>query len=292
MKMNTPERSKIKRIGPLSELRLLLRQAILLMVYDKRNLLISLCFPAVASLVTVFIAGSNMFVHYDGTKSACFVLSSAAIWCGLFNSIQIIVKERANIKRDYTAGMRLSCYVISKTVVQILLCFVQSVFLTLAFVGVKIKFSNDLPEGGLITSYSLTDFYITILLIMIASDAMGIFLSCLVKKVETANVMAPYILILELILSGVLFPLEGFFQLFSYIMISRWGMEALGSISNLNELPLQIQMIVPSVPHESEEMFLHTQYHLLHTWGILLCFSFLFILIGNIVLHRVAHDSR
>jgi len=76
----------------------------------------------------------------------------------------------------------------------------------------------------------------------------------------------------------------------SYFMISRWGMEALGCISRLNDLQLKIQMSVPTVPHDFEERFEATSEHLCWVWGILLLFSLVFIVIGNILLHRVFKD--
>lgn len=281
-----------KRISALKELNLLTRQSLSLMWYDRRNLIISMIFPIVAMLITIFVAGKDMFVHYNGTKSACFVIVSAAIWGGLFNSIQVVVKERENIKRDYFSGMRLRNYTASRASTQLLLCLLQSAFLSLCFWGVQIRFGNTAPETGIIFHSSLLEYYISIVLLMYSADTLGLFVSCLVRKVETANVLSPYILIAQLIFSGALFELDDIFELVSYTMLSRWGMESLGSTSNLNEMPLAIQLTIPSVPHEAEEMFLHTVRHLSFDWLILVCFSLMFIILGNLSLHRVAKDSR
>lgn len=55
--------------------------------------------------------------------------------------------------------------------------------------------------------------------------------------------------------SGILFNMEGMADYISYIMISKWGMEALGSIADLNNLQLKIQMTIPNVPHDFENRF-------------------------------------
>lgn len=281
-----------KRISAVQEWLLLTRQAALIMWYDRWNLMVSLIFPIAATLITTFVAGENMFVHHNGTKSACFVIVSAAIWGGLFNSIQIVVRERANIKRDFVSGMRLRCYTASRAITQLLLCLIQSALLSSCFLAVQWKYGNNLPESGIILHSAFWEYYISIFLLMYAADTMGLFVSCLVRKVETANVLSPYILIGQLIFSGILFEMKGASELISYAMLSRWGMEVLGSISNLNELPLAIQLTVPSVPHEAEDMFLHTTQHLYFDWGILAWFSIGFIVLGNVCLHRVAKDSR
>lgn len=151
---------------------------------------------------------------------------------------------------------------------------------------------DRLPEKGLVTNYPMLEFYISILLLMYAADAMGIMISCLVRKEEAANVLAPYILIVQLIFSGILFNMEGMADYISYIMISKWGMEALGSIADLNNLQLKIQMTVPNVPHDFENRFEATSGHLLMVWAILAGFTVAFLLIGNILLHRVSKDTR
>ncbi len=281
-----------KRISGFKELRLLMRQYLLILLSDKKNLLVSLMFPVIASIITVWIAGENMFVHYDGTKSASFVLVSAAIWGGIFNSIQTIVKDRANIKRDYVSGLRIRCYILSRASIQFVLCIIQSAILCTSYVGVNKYYDNPLPDNGIIFGNTLIEYYISILLLMYAADAMGMCISCLVKKTETANVMAPYILIVQLIFSGILFEMKGMANWVSYIMISRWGMEALGTTSNLNSMKLKIQLTVQNVPHEIENMFQYSSRHLYNVWGILIIFIFIFIISGNFLLHRVSKDSR
>lgn len=263
-----------------------------IMMGDKKNLFVSLMFPVLAAIIVIWIAGENMFVHYDGTKSGSFVVVSAAIWGGLFNSIQIIVKDRKNIKRNYVAGARLRCYTASRAILQFVLCVLQSVILTLSYIGISVIYDNELPKEGIIFQSPLPEFFISILLLMYAADMLGLMISCMVKKEEAANVLAPYILIVQLIFSGILFAMEGLANSISYVMVSRWGMEALGSIARLNDLQLKIQLEVPSVPHEFEGQFEATTEHLLQVWGILLIFILVLVIVGNLLLHRVSKDTR
>lgn len=281
-----------KKKSAISQFGILVKEYFNLIMSDKKNLIVTLLFPVVAAIITVWVAGENMFVHYDGTKSASFILVSAAIWGGLFNSIQVVVKERANIKRDFINGIRPRCYTASRAVLQFVICVVQSLILTVSFLGVSWKYGNELPESGIIFGNVLIEYFISLLLLMYAADMMGFMISCIVKSAETANVMAPYILIVQLIFSGILFQMKGFADKFSYLMISRWGMEALGSSSNLNDMKLKIQLTVPAVPHEAEDMFLSTQEHLLVIWAVFLAFIMVFVIAGNLLLHRVSKDSR
>ena len=282
-----------RRITAGQELKLLLREYFRTMTGNRKDLLVTLLFPALAALIAVWIAGENMFVTYEGTKSACFVLVSAAIWGGLFNSIQTIVKERAMVKRNLiSGGMRSGCYMISRAVLQLLLCAMQSAILSLSFIGVSIRYGNDLPLEGILGPSAMAEYYVTMLLLMFSADAMGLMISAMVKKAETASVMAPYILIVQLIFSGILFTLKGAADKASLIMLSRWGMEGLGSVSDLNSLPLRLQSDFPMLPHEAEDMFTSSAGHLLLVWAVLAGFSLLFLVIGNIMLRRVVNDSR
>jgi len=282
-----------KRISPFRELLLLMHEYGLVLLGNRKELEGILIFPVLAMLITVWIAGKNMFVNYESTKSACFVLVSSAIWGGLFNSIQTVVKERKIVQRNLVnSGMRLSCYIASRAVIQFLFCAMQSGILLIAFPGVDMIYGNTLPEHGILFSVPLVEYYISLLLLMYAADTMGLMISCVVRKPESASVAAPYILIVQLIFSGILFSMDGMSEVVSYIMLSRWGMEALGSISKLNDLPLRIQETVPTIPHEVEDMFLSSGNHLRNVWGVLLVFSLTFLIMGGILLNRVKLDER
>lgn len=294
----------LQRVSPLKEWLMLTRQFILILFNDRKNLLLSLVFPVIAALITVFVAGENMFRHFDGTKSGIFVVVSAAIWGGLFNSIQTVVRERENIKRDHAAGLRLGCYTASRAVVQLALCLIQSALLTCAFVGVDKRYGNDFfPETGVLEIPALLEFYITIALLTFSADAMGMFLSSMVKKPESANVLAPYILIVQLIFSGVLFSMEGGAKILSFAMLSRWGMAGLGTTADLNnpDLPMRVilesdretqGMLMDLISRPEDEMFTYEAGHLLVVWLVLLAFSVGFLLLGNLCLRRVAKDTR
>lgn len=283
----------IKRISAFRELRLLLRQGWLIMLGERRNLIISILFPFIAGLITVWIAGEDMFVNFESTKSACFILVCAAIWGGLFNSIQTVVKERENIKRDYVSGaLRLRCYTASRTILQFFLCLIQSAILTSSIWFVHVLYENDLPESGIIIENVMVEFYISIFMIMFASDTMGLMISSFVKKDELASKLAPYILIAQLLFSGLLFPMEGAAKILSAIMISRWGMEALGSICYTNDLPSKIAEQFPMYTTEPDSSFEATVEHLALVWGIMLLFVIVPLFVGNYCLHGVKRDTR
>lgn len=275
------------------ELLLLINEGYYVLIGETRNLVISLLFPVAAMLVTVWIAGEEMFVNCESTKSACFVLICAAIWGGLFNSIQVVVKERDNVRRDYVSGaLRLGCYTASRAFIQLVLCAIQSVVLCLSFYGIEYFYENDLPSAGLVFDTVIIELYITLFLVMYAADAMGLMLSCCVRSEQLASMISPYILIVQLLFSTVLFPMKGLGKTVSNFMLSRWGMEALGSTCDLNGLPLKIQSEIPTVPHEVEEAYEYLAEHVTDVWLVLLLFIAVPLIAGNFILHGIKNDRR
>lgn len=282
-----------KGISVIDELLLLMQESLYILLGEKRNLMISLLFPAAAGLVTVWIGGEKMFVTMEGTRAGCFILICAAIWCGLFNSIQVVVKERPNIRRDYASGaVRIGCYTASRAVVQFGLCVIQSAVLVLSIPLVGQVYDNPLPEEAQLLAGPIWEYYLSLLLVMYAADTMGLMISSLVKSEQLASQLSPYILIVQLLFSGVLFELKDAASGVSALMLSRWGMEALGNISDLNSIQSVIAEKVPAYVTPYAEAYEHTPEHLKKTWLILTAFCIVPLFIGNLLLHRVSKDGR
>ena len=311
-----------RRISAGKELKLLLRQGVLILFGEKRNLIFSLLFPFIAAFFTVWIAGEQMFVTYEATKSACFILVCAAIWCGLFNSISSLVKERDNIKRDYVSGaLRIECYMGSRAIIQMVLCAVQSLVLTASIPIIGLYYGNSVPGTGILGIPAVMEFYISLFLVMFASDALGLLISSFVKKEALASTLAPYILIAQLLFSGVLFELDGASKILSCIMISRWGMEALGITCDLNNLNTTIYNSLTDSDHDCPfagmsqngeccytgvtdslklpaqdgatfDMFEASGGHMVLVLLIMLGFIAVSLVTADLLLHRVKKDGR
>lgn len=282
-----------KGISVMDELLLLIQESFYILWGEKGNLIISLIFPVVAGLITVWIGGENMFVTMEDTRAGCFILICAAIWCGLFNSIQVIVKERPNIRRDYASGaVRIGCYVSSRALVQLGLCVVQTAILVQAIPMVHRTYDNTLPEDALVLSYVMMEYYVSLLLIMYAADTMGLMISSIVKSEQLASQISPYILIVQLLFSGVLFELKDFTSRVSVLMLSRWGMEAMGNISDLNAIASVIAGEIPGYVTPFSEAYEHTPEHLKKIWLILGAFCIVPLLMSHLLLHRISKDGR
>lgn len=255
-----------------------------LVVNDRQRLFMLFVQPVLIALLLYLVAGENVYSIYNPTKSILFALSCAAIWMGLFNSIQEICKERTILKREYMANLRLEAYVFSKYAVQLLISIMQTVLMTgLFFILVGVP-----TEGLLFGRYA--DMLCTVCLTIFSSSAVGLVVSALSKNSDKAMTAAPFLLIVQLLFSSILFKLEGATEVISYFTISRWSVEGLGAIANLNNLPLEQE--IPGVVREAEEIYTFTAAHLGQTWIVLCIFAVLCFGICVALLRGVAKDAR
>lgn len=231
-------------------------------------------FAVIIAALVAGIVGDDMFTTYESTKSGFFTITSACIWIGIFNSIQSICKEHDIIRSEYRQGMKLSAYISANICWQMVLCLVQSV-LVFAVCNIFIDFNSD----GIITSAYL-EYFITIFLLTFGSAVMGIMLSSVAGNPTTAMTIMPFVLILQLIMSGVLFELTGLSEKVAYITFSKWGMSAFGSIADLNnpKYPLKISAVYPMVERlETESCYDCTADNLITAWvwciGLTVCLA-------------------
>lgn len=240
-------------------------------------------FGGVISLIIAMVVGDNMFVYGADTESGCFSIVSACIWIGIFNSIQAICKERDIIKREHRSGLHISSYILARAMYEFIICFVQAIVMLVIYV-IFLQF----PDKGLVTESIMFDTFVTFFLILLCADYLGIAVSSIVKTTTTAMTAMPFILIVQLVLSGVLFELEGNIGQVAEITISKWGMEAMGTIANVDALPYNAAgwMIV------ARETYRYESTHVVNAWLIILGFSAFYLLIGIVSLSFVDRDKR
>lgn len=281
------EKYKKKKESAFRQYKILSQRYGELLLNDRQRLLVLLFQPLAIAILLHLVADENIFDVYESTKSMLFALSCSGIWIGLFDSIQEICKERVIVKREYMANLKLPGYILSKFTLQAILGFVQALILTAVFLGLVGK-----EREGLFFDNFQFEMFFTVWLTVLASITMGFVISAVVKSGDKAMAVAPFVLIVQLLFSGILFTLEGVGEKISYGTVSRWSVEAMGSIANLNDLELKLQKDYPMLEHEAEAFFEATKSHLIETWGILLAMVVLFTIVSIVALRRIAKDTR
>jgi ABC transport system ATP-binding/permease protein len=273
-------------ISPVKQLVLLSRRYWKLVNRDRASLIISLISAPITIGLTALSLGKEdplaTVSNPDITQASLalrllFIFSCIAIWIGLSNSIQEIAKESAIYFRERLLNLGLFPYIGSKIAVRGLINFLQTILMAIAVV---LAFKS--PESDLIPWY--LGFAITTFLTLIASTSLSLMISAWVDNENKGNSLLPLVMIPQIILSGVLFDLDGWSSKLSWLMLSRWSVGAYGAIADVNA-------IAPTVPNlekifKPSEVYSANWDNLALNWGILLAHTFTYLIVTLIVQKR------
>ena len=255
------------------------------------------------SLILAWIIGDHVFEIYESTRQGVFALICGCIWIGLFNSIQSICRERAIIKREHRTGLHISSYIVAHLIFEFAQCFVQAVILNIVF-----DIFRDFPKHGVIFGWTWFEFLISFTLIIFAADAIGIMVSCIVKNENTAMTVMPFVLIIQLVLSGLMFAIPDGADFVKELTISKWGVCSICSSANINDLPSKdtasklkearengtsgTSLKKMGIDQEYVDDYAGTIDHVFTCWLVLIGYSALYSVIGFIFLKQVDRDKR
>lgn len=284
-----------KEVGAGRQMMIMMQRNAEIIVNNKAKLMMIVLFPVVIGLLLSYVSRKNTFECFENASSALFAITSAVIYIGMFNSLTEICKERSIVKREYMTNMKIPSYIMSILLVQAVICLIQSAIMTaICYTLLDFPSSNLIFNGG-----SFLKYYISIFLIMYAADAMGMLISSIVKTNELANLIAPIIIIIQLVLSGVLFKLNGgVIEFISKLTISHWGMSALGRIAHLNGMISRAVLedesgqLAAIMPTASESYYVASSKELLFVWLVLLLFVIVFAILSMLFLRRIEKDAR
>lgn len=210
----------------------------------KRESIISIFIGVIITFIVMFVTAENMFSKFEGTKSGLFSLICVCIWIGIFNSIQLVCREKNDIVKDeLDKSLKASSYMAAHFIYQFFLCAIQSVIVFIIFYMYMVAGGNS-DIGNPIA------YLITIFLIMYASDAMAFVISCAVPNPIVAMTVMPLLLLIQLVMAGVLFELDGAAKLVANFTVSKWGMSAFGMIGDITMLPSAVKDKLTDIPEE------------------------------------------
>ena len=125
------------------------------------------------------------------------------------------------------------------------------------------------------------EFLIAMFLIIYSANNLGLAISAFVRDENMAMTVMPFALIIQLILAGTIFKLEGLAKAISNLTISRWGQAAICSTADVNGMTFF-----------SVDDYVAKPGHLLKVWLLLAAFAVLYGVIGTIFLEFIDRDKR
>ena len=185
-------------------------------------------------------------------------------------------------------------------------------------------FSTDLfrfPGGSIVTGNFLVDFAMTLWIITYAADLVALMVSCIVRTTTSAMTVMPFLLIVQLVFAGIIFPFDGGAAgLVEKLTISHWGTVAICSIADYNALPshalfasiyqfrsipevqkivdyiqssdLRMKMDILCAKQMQNPLYAGTVENILKSWGVILLIGLVAIVVGIISLEFIDRDKR
>jgi ABC-type multidrug transport system ATPase subunit len=180
-----------------TQLRTLLRRAFLSKLRNRGNLVVTIGFaPLLAFFIGVILRYSDTS-HYDFASAYhiptfLFLTLIVAMFLGLTNSADDIIRDRAVLQRERNLNVRLTYYVFSKTVSLGVFALIQCILFVLIgnfILGIRGMFWPDLA---------------IVFMTAMSGVALGLVVSAVVTDPKTAANVVPFILIPQIVMGGAL----------------------------------------------------------------------------------------
>ena len=231
------------------------------LIWNDKLLLASLALQSpFMVLVIKLTADPNCFTSNlvnIGSRTALFVLAAMATFMGTLNSYREICKEREIILREASVGVSLLAVVLSKAFVLLLIEDVQAAILTFGFVRIV-----HIPQNHLLLDTNV-EIFVSILLMLVASSAIGLLISAIFKSGESAILVVLVLMIGQVVFSGIMFTLTGVAAQIAAVIVCRWGMGALGASTDLNSRLAWLKQGFDSPMYDA------TVANLMHSWQMM-----------------------
>ncbi|MBO0832040.1 MAG: FHA domain-containing protein [Actinobacteria bacterium] len=169
-----------------------------------------------------------------GAQSVLLVLAVGATFSGAANAIWEIIKERSIYGRERAVGLSAGAYLLSKMLVLGVISAVQAVLLVaVGLIG------RPLPrQGALLTGLPLPELLLAVAAMGVASMALALLISSLINSSEKALPLLVGVVMVQVVLSGGIFPLHGkaVLEQLSWLSPSHWGYSATASTADLSKI--------------------------------------------------------
>lgn len=204
---------------------------------DRVNMFLRIAGPIVLAGSLLMTFDSRMFAVKEadggndtGTITLLYLAAAVSLFLGAFTAANVITRESAIYRRERLVNLSPLAYVGSKVAVLSLFAGVQSLLVTgvLAF-GFNLPGPTFQVLAGLLIAFGLT---------ALCGMGIGLLVSALSPTPDRAATLVVLLLIPQLIFAGSTVPrseMEAPAKLVSDVTISKWSLELLGGIVDLDE---------------------------------------------------------
>jgi ABC transport system ATP-binding/permease protein len=214
------------------------------------------------------------------------ILVMSSVLAGTALSIREFIKERDIYERERMAGLSASAYLFSKVIVLSIISVMQSALVTLVgLAGVKMP-----PSGVVIPGTAIIEIFVALAVLSVVSMLIGLAISTLVTKGDQTMPILVGVTMVQVALSGGLFPLTGTLGDIALIAPARWGLGAVASTVNLNV----IQSSVSQGPNgqKPDALWTHDARHWLTAIGAMIVLGIIWLIIARLRLASIGPRKR
>jgi hypothetical protein len=241
-------------------------------------LLIAVLIMLVFSQMVEPVKGVNGKETLVGNTSMLFMMTIAAIWFGMSNSAREIVGERAIFRREMRYNMIQFNYVLSKWLVLGGILFLQ----LLLFVGLlRLNYGSEMKDFTATLCY----------LWLVSSSAVlfGLVLSAWSNNTEEVMTVLPVAMMPQILLAGIVAPINNITTYLSGFTFGRWGTEGLGRIQDADRAGTFMNPLRTQLNYEhTAKFFDRFQVNV----GMLLLLDLLLLLLLFIGLNRILNQRQ
>jgi ABC-type multidrug transport system ATPase subunit len=214
------------------------------------------------------------------------IVVMSAVLSGTALSIREFIKERDIYERERMVGLSATAYLLSK----VLVLSVISVFQTLLVVLVGLLTVKMPSKGVLIPGPAIIEIFLALAVLSVTSMLIGLAISTLVTKGDQTMPILVGVTMVQVALSGGLFPLKGAIGSVALIAPARWGLGALASTINLNAIQSSVQLGPNG--QKPDALWTHDAAHWLTGIAAMIVISIIWMIIARIRLSTIGPRKR
>jgi hypothetical protein len=211
----------------LTQFGVLCQRLLAVIAADRFFALSLLVLPLLLSLLAHAVPGGT---DLGGFRTLLFVLIFGSAFMGSAASVRELVKERAIYQRERAIGLSLGAYLGSKLVILGVVTGLEAViFAVLGMLGRGGSDSSVLLASGRI------EIVIAVVMVTVTSMVVGLVISAWIRNADLAMPLLVPVVMLQLILSGALFPVRGraVLEQLSWLVPAQWAYAMGVSTANL-----------------------------------------------------------
>jgi ABC-type multidrug transport system ATPase subunit/pSer/pThr/pTyr-binding forkhead associated (FHA) protein/ABC-type multidrug transport system permease subunit len=221
-----------------------------------------------------------------GAIQMLMILVMSSVLSGTALSIREFIKERDIYERERMVGLSATAYLLSKVLVLSVISVLQTLLITLVgLLGVKMPSS-----GVVIPGPAIIEVFVALAVLSVTSMLIGLAISTLVTKGDQTMPILVGVTMVQVALSGGLFPLTGALGSVALVAPARWGLGAVASTINLNV----IQSSISQGPNgqKPDALWTHDVAHWLTGIAAMIVIGIVWMIIARIRLSTIGPRKR